>query len=265
MRARVAATAALVALLALGGCSQATTAESRGRDSARTAVEEALHSVAYDRFEAIDFAARSVSVLFTTTSLRLIGIAEREATTLGDTFGTLDLLVPEAVAVDDSDVESTVGPFCFRVGFNYYGADVDGDVVVAKLIDCPEDPVEVVPPPDETVYPVIAENAREAIREVLTQVASSGETPSTAAIAERISAMLTPPTSEFQSLAEPDVAQDAGKIGVAIAAGNACVLVSLVDETVTDVYPPNILLQAGELGCSGSTAIADPERLRSPH
>ena len=41
---------------------------------------------------------------------------------------------------------------------------------------------------------------------------------------------------------------------------NDCLLVNLVDDTVNDVYPPAVLLQPGELGCSATTAIADADQ-----
>jgi len=261
---RAAVTAAVV--LALAGC--AVPDDQRAPDPSaipRATVEEALHPIAYDRYDDIFFAARAAVTAIETSSLRLIAIDEREPGELGDTFGSLSFWLPGSVVTDAAGLTREIGPFCFRVAFSYYGAaELDG-VVVTDQFDCPADAAEVTPPPDETVYPVIAENAREAVRAVLEQVAAGGEQPSTKDIADRIRVLLVAPESELQSLAEPDVAEHEGDIGVAIAAGGDCVLVALVDGTVADVYPPAVLLQPGELGCAGSTAIADPDSLRSPH
>ena len=255
----------LVAALAFGGCTQSAPADSEPLAAARAGVEELLHAVAYDRNDDIDFAARAVAQLTATSGIQLIGIDATEPAALGDTFGTLALMVPEAQTVDNAGVARTAGPFCFRVAFNYYGATVVDDVVATEEVDCPADAAAVTPPPDTTVYPVIPENAREAVRTVLAQIAADSETPSTDEISARIVELLTPPTSEFQSLAQPDVVVDAGRIGVALQDSDECLLVSLVDDTVTDVYPPAVLLQPGELGCSASTAIADADQLQSPH
>jgi len=255
----------VVAALALGGCAQAAPADSDELATARAGVEELLHGVAYDRFDDIDFAARSVATLTATSGIQLIAIDPAEAATLGDTFGTLDLLVPEAQTVDNAGVTRTAGPFCFRVEFNYYGATTVDDVVATDEFDCPEDATAIIPPPDTTVYPVIPENARDAVHTVLTQLVAEGGSPSTDQIATRIVALLTPPSSEFQSLAQPDVVVDAGRVGVALQDADECLLVKLADDTVTDVYPPAVLLQPGELGCSAGTAIAADDQLQSPH
>jgi len=268
MRATVAATVlAVVAAAALGGCAQlyGSATESSAGDKARQTVEQVLHGVAYDRNDDIYFAARAVDAEIATTAVRLIGIDEVAGGALGDRFGTLELMLPEADYVDNAGVSRKAGPFCFRVGFTYYGAEVNGDVVATDEFDCPENAAAITPPPDETVYPVIPENARAAVHEVLTQIAQGGERPSTSEIAARIRDLLTPPTSEFESLAEPQVVENAGRIGVAMQDASDCLLVSLVDDTVADVYPPAVLLQPGELGCSPSTAIADADQLQSPH
>jgi hypothetical protein len=103
------------------------------------------------------------------------------------------------------------------------------------------------------------------VRTVLAQIAAEAETPSTGEIAARIVALLTPPTSALQALAQPDVVVDSGRIGVALQDSDECLLVKLADDTVTDVYPPAVLLQPGELGCSAATAIAADDQLQSPH
>ena len=254
-----------VVAIALGGCSQAAPADSAPLAAARASVEDLLHGVAYDRNDDIDFAARAVAELTATSGIRLIGIERVEAAALGDTFGTLELLVPETQVVDNSGVSRTGGPYCFRVGFDYYGATVVDDVVATESFDCPADAADVTPPPDTTVYPVIPENARDAVHTVLTQVAAGGDSPAAAEIVARIVQQLTPPASEFQTLALPDVVEDAGVIGVALQDSDECLLVKLADGAVTDVYPPSVLLQPGELGCSAGTAIADADQLQSPH
>ena len=255
----------VAAALALAGCAQSAPADSAGVATARAGVEELLHGVAYDRFDDIDFAARAVATLTATSGIQLIAIEPIEAAALGDTFGTLDLLVPEAQTVDDTGVARTEGPFCFRVEFGYYGATTVDDVVATEQFACPADAAAVVPPPDTTVYPVIPENAREAVRTVLAQIAEEGGAPSSEQIAARIVALLAPPSSEFQSLAQPEVVVDAGRVGVALQDSDECLLVKLADDTVTDVYPPAVLLQPGELGCSAGTAIAGDDQLQSPH
>ena len=259
--------AAVAVGAALTGCAQAVDAasESSARDSARQRVEEVLRDVAHDRYDDIDFAARAVDAAIETTPVRLIGIDHVDADALGERFGTLSFLLPEDEFVDNAGVAHRAGPFCFRVGFTYYGAETDGDVVATDEFDCPADAAEVTPPPDATVYPVVPENARDAVHQVLAQVAAEGGSPSTDDIAARIVALLTPPSSELQTLAQPDVVERDGRIGVALQDAAGCLLVKLADDTVSDVYPPAVLLQPGELGCSAATAIADDDQLRSPH
>ncbi|GAB2449620.1 outer membrane murein-binding lipoprotein Lpp [Conyzicola lurida] len=257
--------AAAVALLALTGCSQLPVAddvESRARDDARARVEQLVSDIAYDRNDDIDFAARrAVQAAGENSLVQLIGITATEPAAIGDSFGSLEFRVPEGQTVDNQGVATTTGPYCFRVGFNYYGADEGAP----EQFDCPADAPVVTPPPDTTVYPTLAENAREAARNVLTEIAASGDTLTTDEIAARIRAELIPPSSALQSLAEPFVADVDGRIGVAMQDSSDCVLVSLVDGAVADVYPPAVLLQPGELGCSPTTAVADPEQLQSPH
>lgn len=255
----------VIAALALGGCAQAQPADSEPLATARAGVEELLHGVAYDRFDDIDFAARSVAELTATSGIQLIAIEPADAAALGDTFGTLALMAPEVTTVDNAGVARTAGPFCFRVEFNYYGATTVDDVVATEEFDCPSDATAITPPPDTTVYPVIPENARDAVHTVLAQLAAEGGSPSTEQIAARIVALLAPPASEFESLAQPDVVVDSGRIGVALQDSDECLLVKLADDTVTDVYPPAVLLQPGELGCSAGTAIAADDQLQSPH
>ena len=254
---------AAVALLALTGCAQLVdAAENRARDDARARVEQLVSDIAYDRNDDIDFAARgAVKAAGENSLVQLVGITPAEPAVLGDSFGTLEFRVPEVEVVDNQGVVTTAGPFCFRVGFNYYGADEGAP----EQFDCPADAAVVTPPPDTTVYPTLAENAREAARDVLTEIAASGEVPAAEEIAARIHAKLLPPTSALQSLAEPQVAEVDGRIGVSMQDAGDCVLVSLVDGAVADVYPPAVLLQPGELGCSPTTAVADPEQLQSPH
>jgi hypothetical protein len=265
----LAVSAALVLCGVLGGCALLAGPQPyRAPDPseiARASVEEALQPIAFDRNDDIFFVARAAAAAVETTSLRLIAIEEDSAGALGEPFGALSFQYPGSDVTDDAGITRVVGPFCFRVDFDYYGAESVDGVVVTEQFDCPAEAVAITPPPDETVYPVIAENAREAVRSVLEEVAAGGGSPSTDDIAERIRARLVPPASEFQTLAEPDVAENSGDIGVAMSAAGDCVLVSLVDGAVTDVYPPAVLLQPGELGCAGSTAIADPDLLRSPH
>jgi len=257
----------LVSSAALSGCAQLADAasETRARDSARHTVEQMLHGVAYERYDDIDFAARAVAAASETTPVRLIGIDRVDADALGERFGTLSFLLPEDEFVDNAGVAHRSGPFCFRVGFTYYGAETHGDVVATDEFDCPADAAEVTPPPDTTVYPAIPENARDAVHQVLAQVAAEGAVPPADEIAARIVALLTPPASELQTLAQPDVVERDGRIGVALQDATECLLVKLADDTVADVYPPAVLLQPGELGCSASTAIADDDQLRSPH
>jgi hypothetical protein len=252
---------------ALAGCAQpsGSAGETEARQHARESVEQALNGVAHDRYDDIYFAARAVDAALETTGVRLIGIAETQAADLVDPFGTVSLMVAESTFTDDAGESHTAGPFCFRVRFSYYGAEVDGDEVAAEQSECPADAAEVTPPPDETVYPVIPENARDAVHQVLQQIVADGEIPAADEIAARIVQLLTPPESELQSLAKPDVLVDAGRIGVALQDSSECLLVKLTDDTVTDVYPPAVLLQPGELGCSAGTAIADDDQLRSPH
>jgi hypothetical protein len=261
---RTIAAAAIVAVFALTGCAQLidSATETRARDDARARVQQLVDDIAYDRNDDIDFAARgAVQAAGENSLVQLIGITASEPAVIGDSFGTLEFRVPAGETVDNQGVSTPTGPYCFRVGFNYYGADDRPP----EQFDCRADAPVVTPPADTTVYPTLAENAREAARDVLAEIAASGDVPGSDEIAARIRAQLVPPASALQSLAEPQVAEVDGRIGVSMQDASDCVLVSLVDGAVADVYPPAVLLQPGELGCSPTTAVADPELLRSPH
>jgi hypothetical protein len=217
------------------------------------------------------------------SGIDLIGIDELQSERFGEPIGRLEFRVTDAFAAgsggvgapDDADTSAT--EFCFRVTFDHYGKVGDwstSDGVDA--FDCPADAAPVTPPVDTTLRAVVAVNAREAAREVLSERAATGSPQDSAGIAAAILARLEPPAGEYEVLAEPVVVVESGasgtavgpagdRVGVAMGRAESCVLMKLDDGIVADVRPPAVLLQPGELGCTPETALADPEQLRSPH
>ena len=200
--------------------------------------------------------------------IELIGIDARQSTDLSKPFGTLDFRIPEpSLQVMAS---GATGPDCFRVQFDYYGKvgtweTSDG----VDPIDCPPSAAIVRPPIDDSIFPVVSENAREVTAVVLRERAQTGSPTTVDEIIATISAQLQVPTGEFEVAAPPRVivqASSAGdRVGIAFGSADDCVLVKSENGTISDVYPPPITLQPGELGCTPETALTDPDQLRSPH
>ena len=120
----------------------------------------------------------------------------------------------------------------------------------------------VVPSATADRYPVVATNAVEATVQVLSSLESPF--PSAEEIAASITALLEKPEGEFETAAPPSVEiDDEGRVGVGMGGPNDCVLVKFEDGVVEQLYAAPVLLQPGELGCSGGTALY-PD-LSSPH
>lgn len=254
-------------------------AEAAQLESARERVADLARAIGGDRPNDIQGYARAAvaEVSVNADGIELIGIDEQQPIDEGQSldvskpFGSLDLRVPADAPHAASGAQGgdalTPQAFCFRVVFDYYGkvgewATTDG----VESIDCPADAVAVTPEPDETVKYLVAVNARASAREVLLAAIESGRLPSESDVVTEISDLLEQPESESERAALPRVLiDDSERIGVAMGDAHNCVLLKTEKGRVLDVRPAPELLQSGELGCSPSTALADPESLRSPH
>lgn len=253
-----------------GAAEAAVTAQ---REAARERVADLARAIGGERPNDIQGYARAAvaEVSLTADTMQLIGIDERQSLDVSKPFGSLDLQVPveaaDAASGAQGDDAEAPTDFCFRVVFDYYGkvgewATTDG----VETIDCPAGAVPVTPEPDETIQYVVAANARESAREVLLAAIQSGRLPSESDVVAEIADLLEKPEDEFERAAPPRVLiDDAERIGVAMGDADECVLVKSENGRVLDVRPAPVLLQPGELGCSPSTALADPETLRPPH
>lgn len=203
--------------------------------------------------------ARAAAKSGASDSIALIGIEEAAAAKLIDTFGSLTFMV----TVEGQAYAQASRPYCFRVAFNYYGKVGEwgtSDGVVPE--QCPKDAAPVTPPPDETIRPVVAGNAREVAHEVLSRLPASG-LPSSDGIAAQVASLLSPPDGDGTVTAPPTATVQGSDVGIAMGGPDDCVLVSRVNGVVGDVYPPRVSLQPGELGCTPSTALATD--LQPPH
>lgn len=253
-----------------GDAAPAVTAE---QDSARERVADLARAIGGERPSDIQGYARAAvaEVSVNADAIELIGIDDQQSLDVSKPFGSLDLRVPVDAqdAASGAQGETTEQPaaYCFRVVFDYYGkvgewATTDG----VESIDCPPGAAPVTPEPDTSIRYVLAVNARESAREVLLAAIQSGRLPSESDVVAEISGLLEQPESELERAAPPQVLiDDAERIGVAMGDADGCVLVKSENGRVLDVRPAPVLLQPGELGCSPSTALADPETLRPPH
>ncbi|WP_440709043.1 hypothetical protein [Herbiconiux sp. YIM B11900] len=249
------------------------TAVAAQREAARERVADLARAIGGERPHDIQGYARAAvaEVSVDADTIELIGIDEQQSLDVAEPFGSLELRVPagaaEAASGTPGDSAELPDAYCFRVVFDYYGkvgewATTDG----VESIDCPADAVPVTPEPDETITYVVAVNARESAREVLLAAIQSGRLPSESDVVAEIGQLLEQPEDEFERAAPPRVLiDDAERIGVAMGDADDCVLVKSENGRVLDVRPAPVLLQPGELGCSPSTALADPESLRPPH
>lgn len=175
------------------------------------------------------------------------------AATLDDPVDTQDTA---PFALPDSAWDP--GPYCFRVTFDQYGKVGEfGTADGIALVDCPADLRAVEPPP--RTDPIVPPDARDVARAVLAE--APDVRPGADGLAAQIVALL-PAELDGRPVAEATVTVDGTDIGVALGSADDCVLVARIDGAVTDVYPPPIYLEPGELGCTASTALAD---LRPPH
>lgn len=175
------------------------------------------------------------------------------AATLDDPVDTQSggLFAPPASAWDP-------GPYCFRVTFDAYGKVGEfGTADGIALVSCP-DALRAVEPPPRT-DPIVPPDARDVAHAVLAEAPDSR--PDADDLAAQIDALL-PAEVDGRPVVEPTVTVDGADIGIALGSIDDCVLVARIDGAVTDVYPPSVYLQPGELGCTASTALAD---LRPPH
>ena len=281
VKRRVAAMLAFGTLATLTACSPLADgsplrgeSESQYVEGARESVAELVRGITHENAASIDVFARAAVAASASGSIILIDYESLDATELIDPLGTLTF----QVAVLEADAGTAQGegrradasPYCFSVAFNYYGKASGSWETTEGIneVECPDNATAVVPPPDETVRAVVAENAVEVTQRVL-ENPSIGATLSNEdaadAIAEAITAELLPPAGEFTVVAEPAVLVDGARVGVAMGSADDCVLMSRVNGVVEQLSVPQVLLQPGELGCAPSTALAPADQLRSPH
>jgi hypothetical protein len=278
VKLRIRALIVVVAAAALTtGCAGPSAERARAEQQAQERVAELARDIGDDRAGDLNGYARAVVTATAPGSggdaegIELVGIDEVQSERVDQPYGRLKFRV-SAPALDTSAApaepgDDAAGPFCFDVEFDYYGkvgewSTTDG----IDPVDCPTDAVAVTPPPDTTVREVVGADAREVAHRVLDQVLATGRPDDSDGIADAITAELTTPAGEYEVVAPPTVLVEPGpRIGVAMGRAESCVLVKLDEGVVTDVHPPSILLQPGELGCTPETALADDETLRPPH
>lgn len=152
------------------------------------------------------------------------------------------------------------GPYCFRVAFGAYGPTGEfGTMDGIDRLDCPDDTTRLTPPP--STEPAVAEGSREAAQQILAALPAAG-TLVEDDIAAQIDALL-PVEVEGRPAAQARVLVEGSDVGVAMGGQDDCVLVARISGTVTDIYPPGIYLEVGELGCRPGTALT--RDLRPPH
>ncbi|WP_149203842.1 hypothetical protein [Actinotalea subterranea] len=259
----LAASAVLLAGLALTACTSVNTDEER---AAQDLVLGLLNRTAMSSYtQDINGFARAADGA-DGSGTRLIAI---DASTDGDVLGRLTF----AVSLDDamytqgtggffqpSADDWDPGPYCFRVTFDAYGKIGEfGTADGVDMVPCPDDTTAITPPP--STDPLLAPESRDAAHSILTALPTTQE-PDTDAIAAQINALL-PAEVDGRPAFQATVALDGSDIGVALGFGSDCVLVARLDGAVTDVYPPDIYLQPGELGCGPDTALI--RDLRPPH
>jgi hypothetical protein len=262
----------LMTVMGLTGCSTGSppgSAEPDGELAARSSVAALVQDITRVNGADIGTFARRAAEHTAGSSIVLIGYNVREAADLSAPLGELDFQVaviqPEPYQTTDS-ADSESGPYCSSVGFNYYGKAVGAWDTVEGIesVECPEDATAISPPPDKTIYFVVASNAVDVTLRVLASLPEDA-VPDADAIATMISAELAPPEGAFTAVAEPTVLVDGTRVGVAMGGADDCVLMQRVDGQVSQLSVPRVLLQHGELGCAPSTALASPESLRPPH
>ena len=179
-----------------------------------------------------------------------------------DVLGTLAFRVVLPEREDDPwppEQPERAEPHCFEVTLDRWGAVGRWDTTDAvRMVRCPAEGTTVTPPPDER--PAAASNAREAAHEVLSGLPDVPPEPD--AVAAAVTRLLDAPTGS-RPHARVTASVEGRDVGVATGDADDCVLVARIDGEVVDVYPPDVYLQPGELGCTAGTALT--EDLRPPH
>jgi hypothetical protein len=259
------------ASLMLVACSSAGAAhDRRGADT----VAELARAISDERPDDINGFAREAALRgeggagSNSHDARLIGIEPFEPDTINDPLGRLTFAVEIDLHPVTRDDPATLTN-CFQVEFDYYGytgdrglAGADDPAIVG--VDCPADPVTVVPPPDTSEHPVVPDNAEAVIMDVLSALPADVP-PDADQVTESIRSRLDLPTGEFEVLADVGVQVEGADVGVAMGDTDSCVLFLRSDGVVEQLHVPRVLLQPGEYGCRPSTALVDADQLRSPH
>lgn len=263
VRVAVALTAAsLGAAVLLSGCKAAPP----GDETTRHAVAELARDIAHRRTDDIDQWARYAQRASRghAAGLTLIGIEPRPGAARGEVVGTLTFLSEATRRGGLFGAETDALSACYAVDFTAYGP-VDarrtwGDTSLVRDVTCPDDASEVVPPPDTSPVFVVPAEAEEVVRDV---VAAASADLTADDIAAAVTARLPVPTGPYERLAAVDVHRSAdGSIGVAMGDSERCLLVRRIGDVTERVHAPRVLLQPGEFGCRGDTALRD---LRPPH
>lgn len=258
-------------LTGCGGPGSVPGAGSLSAKAAQTRVTELVQHASKHNQDDINGFARATAGLGAEESVALIKIEETDAKQLVDTYGWLTFAVkpdgetPDGETPDGRASDQADGPYCFRVGFNYYGKSL-GEWGTSEGVDqvhCPDSTDPVTPPRDESIRRVVPDNARQVARDVLSQLPAGTDLPATDEIAAQVASLLGPVDGDFTVAAEPSVFIEGSDVGIGLGGVDDCVLVSRVDGVVGDVYPPRVYLQPGELGCTASTALS--HNLRAPH
>lgn len=239
---------------------------------ARQTLAAVVKSIAGDRHDDINgYARAAVSAIkrdpVAQDVVSLVGILERKPFTQIDPFGTLVFRV-QLEADNEGWASRKAFDGCYKIDFNQYGAT---DKRVWKGTNylhqqpCLAEAKPVAPPIDKSIKYVVAANAEEAATSVLSEMTSDAGLDSDA-IAAKILALLDVPGGEYEVLAPPTVIVADGNVGVAMGyKPHDCVLVARVDDVVSRIRPPSILLEPGELGCRPETALMDAAELAPPH
>lgn len=258
--ARRAAAALVVAVTAaaLAGCGGADE-RSRGRDNARSMVEDLVAGTRMHGEEIAQVAAR-IEEDTRESRIVMIGVEHTEPEGgYGAPIGSVTLGVTLDEWIEDpswwgNDTRQDPGPHCFEVTFHRRG------VLGTERVDCPEGGLVAVPAPPPRL-PRIAPNAHEAVWEVLESL--DDDLPSELRVVEKVVEHLDPHPDDVTPLARVTAEVRDGAVAVATGDVEDCVLVMRGSNgEVWDVYVPPVYLQPGELGCYADTAFAD---LRPPH
>jgi hypothetical protein len=182
---------------------------------------------------------------------QLVGIEPEADAAWQEPVGALVLGSRLSVA---SDGEAQQREYCVRVEFDRWGP-VEGGIA---SVDCPAPLVAVEPPAD--LRAVIPEGA-EAV--AIAALAASADLTADE-IAAAVAAQL-PQAADGPPVAQVQVARDGERVGLAMQDADDCLLVRSVRGAAERLYPPEVLLLPGELGCTAETALLPDESFRAPH